>query len=93
MHENLSLESFEALNEDCLILFYASWAAPSMVLLKRLEKYEKKKLYLVNMEGPECEIGYRLEIVALPTLIHWRNKKVANIRWGAMTLAEVNEWV
>lgn len=85
-------------NETGIILvdFYADWCGPCKMLAPILEtlasKHPKVKVLKVNVDE-EQELAMKYSIMAIPTLMVYKNGKQADVRQGFSSLDLLEEMI
>lgn len=102
MHEiNLINQNFEeeVLKSDLPVLvdFFATWCGPckmiAPVISEIAERYEGKvKVGKVNVDD-ENELAMRYEISSIPTLVLFKDGKVANTKIGLCSKSEIENMI
>lgn len=95
----LNMENFdeEVNNSEKLVLvdFYATWCGPCKMLAPVLEniaeEYQDKiNVYKVNVDE-EMELARKFNIVSIPTLIFFKEGKVAKTLVGLVSKSDLQE--
>ncbi|NLV90119.1 MAG: thioredoxin [Tenericutes bacterium] len=79
-----------------LVDFYADWCGPCKMLAPILEtlasKHPKVKVLKVNVDE-EQELAMKYSIMAIPTLMVYKNGKQADVRQGFASLDLLEEMI
>ena len=98
---NLTNQNFEeeVLKSDLPVLvdFFATWCGPckmiAPIIVEIAERYEGKvKVGKVNVDD-ENELAMRYEISSIPTLVLFKDGKVANTKIGLCSKSEIENMI
>ena len=102
MHEiNLTSQNFEEevlkSNLPVLVDFFATWCGPckmiAPVIAEIAERYEGKvKVGKVNVDD-ENELAMKYQILSIPTLVLFKEGKVANTKIGLCSKSEIENMI
>ena len=102
MHEiNLTNQNFEeeVLKSDLPVLvdFFATWCGPckmiAPIIVEIAERYEGKvKVGKVNVDD-ENELAMKYQISSIPTLVLFKDGKVANTKIGLCSKSEIENMI
>ena len=102
MHEiNLTSQNFEEevlkSNLPVLVDFFATWCGPckmiAPVIAEIAERYEGKvKVGKVNVDD-ENELAMKYQISSIPTLVLFKDGKVANTKIGLCSKSEIENMI
>ena len=102
MHEiNLTSQNFEEevlkSNLPVLVDFFATWCGPckmiAPIIVEIAERYEGKvKVGKVNVDD-ENELAMKYQISSIPTLVLFKDGKVANTKIGLCSKSEIENMI
>ena len=102
MHEiNLTNQNFEEevlkSNLPVLVDFFATWCGPckmiAPIIVEIAERYEGKvKVGKVNVDD-ENELAMKYQISSIPTLVLFKDGKVANTKIGLCSKSEIENMI
>ena len=85
-------------SSDCFVDFFATWCGPCKMLTPVLEEMDEKGAFgdvkILKIDVDECgDIARDFRIQAVPTLMFFRNGKLANTTMGYKNENEILDFI
>lgn len=91
------LEDFQVYIKENRVLvdFYATWCGPCQMLTPHIEELDKEEnILIIKVDVDEFgEIAQQLRVMAVPTLLYFKDGKLVNRASGYMPLNHLKEFV
>lgn len=91
------LEDFQNIiaKDRVLVDFYTDWCGPCQMLMPLIEELDKEEnIVVVKIDVDQFgEIAQQLHIMAVPTLLYFKDGKLVNRQSGYMPLNHLKEFI